>query len=284
MKKLAALLLSAALLAGSAAAVAPEEAFPQVNTYPGYADVEGGSWYAAPARVCYEVGLMTGTNTGFTPFGVLTVGEVAAIAARMNEAITGDPIPMATPKPGETLPWYFSYVKYLEDLGIDVPDPTKQATRQEFVSILAAVVPEEMLAPINTITTLPDTQDEAVLRFYNAGILTGADAVPFAGYCQAYARWKEAEQEVTKLGMVYRDGDRVRPNPYIAIARAAFAEVKSLAAEFGLTPANRTAIIAGALTVEKTKKELDPMEQILTSTNLDDVIIVEESHADEKEN
>ncbi len=117
-----------------------------------------------------------------------------------------------------------------------------------------------------------------------AGILTGADAVPFAGYCQAYARWKEAEQEVTKLGMVYRDGDRVRPNPYIAIARAAFAEVKSLAAEFGLTPANRTAIIAGALTVEKTKKELDPMEQILTSTNLDDVIIVEESHADEKEN
>lgn len=60
--------------------------------------------------------------------------------------------------------------------------------------------------------------------------------------------------------------------------------MKSLAAEFGLTPANRTAIIAGALTVEKTKKELDPMEQILTSTNLDDVIIVEESHADEKEN
>ena len=115
-----------------------------------------------------------------------------------------------------------------------------------------------------------------------AGILTSADAVPFAGYCQAYARWKEAEQEVSKLGMVYRDGDRIRSNPYIAIARAAFAEVKSLAAEFGLTPANRTAIIANALTVEKTKKELDPMEQILTSTNLDDVIIVEEETADEE--
>jgi len=175
MKKLAALILSDALLVGSAAAISPEEAFPKVNEYPGYTDVEAGSWYADPAQVCYEVGLMTGTNTGFTPFGILTVGEVAAIAARMNEAITGDPIPMATPKPGETLPWYFSYVKYLEDLGINVPDPTKQATRQEFVSILAAVVPEEMLSPINTITTLPDTQDEAVLRFYNAGILTGVD-------------------------------------------------------------------------------------------------------------
>lgn len=175
MKKFAALILSAALLAGSAAAISPEEAFPSVNEYPGFTDVEAGSWYADPAQVCYEVGLMTGTNTGFTPFGVLTVGEVAAIAARMNEAITGDAIPVAHPKPGETLPWYTSYVTYLEGLGVTVPDPTKQATRQEFVSILAAVVPQEMLSPINTITTLPDTQDEAVLRFYNAGILTGVD-------------------------------------------------------------------------------------------------------------
>ena len=176
MKKLATLLLSAALLAGSAAAISPEEAFPKVNEYPGFIDVEAGSWYEDPARICAEVGLMQGTGHAFAPFQILTVGEVATIAARMNEAITGDPIPMATPKPGETLPWYFSYVKYLEDLGIDVPDPEKQATRQEFVSILSAVVPEDMLAPINTITTLPDTQDEAVLRFYNAGILTGVDA------------------------------------------------------------------------------------------------------------
>ena len=176
MKKLAALVLSAALLVGSAAAITPQEAFPKVNDYPGYADVQAGSWYAAPVQVCYEVGLMTGTNTGFAPNQVLTVGEVAAIAARMNEAITGEPIPMATSKPGETLPWYFSYVEYLESLGIDVPDPTKQATRQEFVTLLSAVVPEDMLSPINTITALPDSTDPDVLRFYNAGILTGVDS------------------------------------------------------------------------------------------------------------
>ena len=119
-----------------------------------------------------------------------------------------------------------------------------------------------------------------------AGILTSADAVPFAGYCQAYARWKEAEEQVSRLGMVYKEKDteRVRPNPYIAIARSAFAEVKSLAAEFGLTPANRTAIIANALTAEKSKRELDPMEQILTSTSLDDVIVVGEEESDGEEN
>ena len=41
--------------------------------------------------------------------------------------------------------------------------------------MLAAVVPEDMLTPINQITALPDTADAAVLSFYNAGILTGVD-------------------------------------------------------------------------------------------------------------
>ena len=68
--------------------IAPEEAFPAVNTYPGFADVAGSAWYAATVQTCYEVGLMTGTGAGFAPDQVLTVGEVAAIAARMNEAIT----------------------------------------------------------------------------------------------------------------------------------------------------------------------------------------------------
>ena len=170
-QQLIALALSTALLAGSAAAIAPEEAFPAVNTYPGFADVAGSAWYAATVQTCYEVGLMTGTGAGFAPDQVLTVGEVAAIAARMNEAITGDSIYLVD----STLPWYASYVDYLEKLGVEVPDPVKQATRQEFIAMLAAVVPEDMLTPINQITALPDTADAAVLSFYNAGILTGVD-------------------------------------------------------------------------------------------------------------
>ena len=74
-QQLIALALSTALLAGSAAAIAPEEAFPAVNTYPGFADVAGSAWYAATVQTCYEVGLMTGTGTGFAPDQVLTVGE-----------------------------------------------------------------------------------------------------------------------------------------------------------------------------------------------------------------
>ena len=175
LRNAAALALSAALLAGSALAITPEEAFPDRYTYPGFIDVAADAWYADAAKVCAQAGLMQGTGHAFAPDEILTVGEVAAIAARMNEAITGQAIPMAEPKAGEELPWYFSYVIYLEKLGITVPDPTKHATRQEFVSLLAAVVPEDMLSSINTITVLPDTSDPAVLRFYNAGILTGVD-------------------------------------------------------------------------------------------------------------
>lgn len=176
MKKLLALLLSAALLSVSAAAVTPETAFPDQNAYPGYADVKEGSWYADAARTCYQVGLMTGTNTGFAPDQTLTVGEVAAIAARMNQAITGDAIPTLTPMPGEKLPWYAPYVRCLENLGVDVPDGAAPATRMDFLTMLAAILPDELLRSINTVTTLPDTDSAEVLVFYNAGILTGVDA------------------------------------------------------------------------------------------------------------
>ena len=34
------------------------------------------------------------------------------------------------------------------------------------------------------------------------GILTEIDMAAFAGYCQAYARWKEAEEFITQHGTI----------------------------------------------------------------------------------
>lgn len=105
------------------------------------------------------------------------------------------------------------------------------------------------------------------------GVLTVADAVPFAAYCTAYARWREAEDMITKHGSIYKDPKGYpRANPYVAIAAHHLREMKSLAAEFGLTPANRTAMIANALSVAKSVQ--DPMERILTS-DMDDEIVIE---------
>ena len=103
------------------------------------------------------------------------------------------------------------------------------------------------------------------------GLLTPADAVPFEGYCTAYARWLEAQEEITRHGSIYKDSEgRIRPNPYIAIANQQMREIKSFAAEFGLTPSNRSAMIANVVTAMKQTR--DPMEAILVSD--DDVQVV----------
>ena len=96
------------------------------------------------------------------------------------------------------------------------------------------------------------------------GVLTMADLTAFEGYCQAYARWKEAEEFITRHGSIYKDGEgRIRPNPNIAIANQQMREIKSFAAEFGLTPSTRAAMIANVASAARAK--VDPMEAILVS-------------------
>lgn len=162
-----ALCLSPALAAGTGL-------FPAVNAYTGFSDVPADKYYSEPVRICYETGLMTGLNaTTFSPYGTVRVSQAATIAARIREIVTGEPVP--TQSPADNYPWYQRYVDYLELAGVAVPSPTKSATRQEFFQLLSAVVPEGDLEPINSIQTLPDTDDVGVLRFYNAGILAGVD-------------------------------------------------------------------------------------------------------------
>ena len=106
------------------------------------------------------------------------------------------------------------------------------------------------------------------------GLLTAADVVPFAAYCTAFARWKEAEEEISRHGSIYKDNEgRIRPNPYIAIANQQLKEIKSFAAEFGLTPSNRSAMIANVYAAMNPSR-VDPMEAILVSDDDEDVRIV----------
>lgn len=172
-KKLLCALLCAALLTPAALAAG---SFPAVNAYTGFEDVSQDAWYASAVKQCYETGLMNGTGKGnFSPRGTMTVAECAAIAARLREKFTGESIPSATPLAGQTRLWYQDYVDYLTFNAVAVPEPTKAATRQEFFDLLSAVTPDSELAAINSITALPDTSDESLLAFYNAGILTGVD-------------------------------------------------------------------------------------------------------------
>lgn len=173
MKKLLAFVLAGTLILSPALAAGTEEKFPAVNVYPGYSDVKESDWFYENAKLCYETGLLIGSDVGFEPAGTLSVIQVAIIASRLNQAMTGAPIPAV--QPGQR--WYEPYVDYMEGLGVDLPDDLlRGATRLEFISMLSYMLPDDVLPAINQVTTLPDTDNADVLRFYNAGILAGIDA------------------------------------------------------------------------------------------------------------
>ena len=100
-------------------------------------------------------------------------------------------------------------------------------------------------------------------------ILTEADIAGFAGYCQSYAKWKNAELFLKEHGTTYRIPKRnkegkivsvyIAPYPEVAIARSCLEQVRQFCAEFGLTPSSR-----GRMQLPG-QSEDDPMEKLLSA-------------------
>ena len=169
-------------------AAGTEDKFPVVKEYPGYTDVQETDWFYDNAKLCYEIGIMTGTDIGFEPGKTLTGAECAALAARLREGLTGKAIPAPVPDPGR--PWYQHYVDYLweavQESGssyygiIDWEDLESPATRYDFLVFMALVADGngDYFSNINNLSyeDLPDNKnDNVALQFYNWGILTGVD-------------------------------------------------------------------------------------------------------------
>ena len=172
-KRLTCAVLALALCLGLCPAfgAGTEEKFPIKNTYPGYADVKETDWFYQNAKLCYETGLMNGTDLGFEPNKVLTQAECVTLAARVGAILRGETIRPA--QPGE--PWWEPYREYRFPSGGGGVS-YEGATRWDFLFMLYLYVYEAgLLEPINAITALPDSDEAMVLAYYNAGILTGTD-------------------------------------------------------------------------------------------------------------
>ena len=75
------------------------------------------------------------------------------------------------------------------------------------------------------------------------GLLTIVDRAALAGYCQAFARWKEAEQAIKEYGLTFvSDHGVIHQRPEVVIAQRSLQLVRAFCAEFGLTPSSRTRI------------------------------------------
>lgn len=166
---------------------------PQKKTNaPAFADTKG-TWCEAAVATCYEAGLLDGKSAQhFAPKDSLTYAQITVITARLLNLLSGGDGAFHSPDAGEA--WYQPAGDYLaaqlgqreetsyatgyllDNLSFLDGQAQSPCTRYDFVWYLAAILPESALSPINQISTLPDEQDEDILRFYNAGILTGSDA------------------------------------------------------------------------------------------------------------
>lgn len=92
------------------------------------------------------------------------------------------------------------------------------------------------------------------------GILTEIDMAAFAGYCQAYARWKEAEEFITQHGTIVKTPSGYwQQVPQVSIAQQYMKQMTKLCEQFGLTPASRSRIVADT----KRNEYIDEMDAIL---------------------
>ena len=95
----------------------------------------------------------------------------------------------------------------------------------------------------------PDAKREwkrLVKKMDAIGVLTEIDMVAFAGYCQAYARWKQAEERITDGGAAFRTPSGISvQSPHVAVAQHYMKLMLKFAEQLGLTPAARNQIIAG---------------------------------------
>ncbi len=72
------------------------------------------------------------------------------------------------------------------------------------------------------------------------GLLTGVDRAALAGYCQAYARWRQAEKVLDEKGLTFTTATGYEaPRPEATIARQMMVQMRAFCVEFGLTPSAR---------------------------------------------
>jgi P27 family predicted phage terminase small subunit len=78
---------------------------------------------------------------------------------------------------------------------------------------------------------------------HEAGILTLADRAALAAYCQAYARWVEAEEKLSETPTLLKTpSGYVQQSPWLTVANKQTEIMGRYMAELGLTPAARTRV------------------------------------------
>jgi len=94
------------------------------------------------------------------------------------------------------------------------------------------------------------------------GVLTEIDHAAFAAYCQSFARWKEAEEFISKHGTIVKTPSGYwQQVPQVSIAQTYLKIMNRLCEQFGLTPSSRSRI-----TADPTDDSDDELERIISES------------------
>lgn len=79
----------------------------------------------------------------------------------------------------------------------------------------------------------------------DAGILSNIDGPALALYCEAFARWRHANDQVVKFGPVVKapSGFPVQ-SPFLSISNKSWEQMAKMLVEFGMTPSSRSRVNA----------------------------------------
>lgn len=82
-------------------------------------------------------------------------------------------------------------------------------------------------------------------RLVEVGLFADIDAGALALYCQAWARWVEAESKLAEFGIVIKTPSGfLQQSPYLSIANKAMEQMAKLLVEFGMSPSARSRVSA----------------------------------------
>lgn len=85
--------------------------------------------------------------------------------------------------------------------------------------------------------------DRIVPELYKLGLITKIDETTLAGYCQAWARYVEAEKLLTDQGItIVDDKGNQKTHPAVTVSQRNLEKVLKYVAEFGLSPSARMRI------------------------------------------
>jgi len=128
-------------------------------------------------------------------------------------------------------------------------------------------LPENEPQPVPVLPPAPAYLDKAAREEWartgavllELGLMTKIDVAAFAGYCQAYATWIEALAKIKTTGgrVIKSPTNRNVINPWVQIAKDAWAEMMKAAVEFGMSPSSRSRVKSAK------KDEKSPLERYL---------------------